>query len=82
MRDYTDVENISIVEELDRVTFRCEDGSTADLPRDVVANSSLLHGALSDVCPGNEVILRLPRGVLQKWLQCVGEEPYVLQLLL
>ena len=81
MTKHTKFEFVVVVENGEVVSFRLEDGSTADVPRYVVANSSLLDAALSDVSSGEDVKLKLPMGVMQKWLQCVGEEPYVLQLL-
>lgn len=77
MRSYVEQENITVVEGPHGVSFCFEDGSTAELPRDVANNSSIPETALAETPPGELVSLKLPAGVLQKWLQCVGEEPYV-----
>lgn len=75
-------ENLNwFIENVDVVPFKYEDGSTTEVKLDVVNNSLLLRTALSDVSTGDEGMLSLPKGVLQQWLQCVGEEPFVLQLL-
>ena len=63
------------------VTFLCKDGLHSTVPREVADRSSLLRTTLSETAVGETFALAMPTGVLQKWLQCVGEEPYVLQLL-
>lgn len=62
------------------MTFRWEDGTTAEVPSDEVAESTLLSTALSDAEPGLEVKCSLPTGVLQQWVSGVSDEHYLLKM--
>lgn len=66
------------------VTLQFQDGSTVDVPRDVMAESTLFGDSLSDRVQGDESTLGSPSGKAKTWLQCVDlildSEPRVLQL--
>lgn len=81
MKRESESERIILIDKGDVVTFRWEDGATADVPRDVVANSTLLHTTLSEAAPGDEVKLSVQRGVVQQWLHAGLDDPYMLQML-
>lgn len=81
MKRPSDTELISLTEKHDVVTFRWEDGATADVTRDVVAKSTLLHTTLSDATPGDDIKLTIETGVVQQWLHAVLDEPYQLKML-
>ena len=81
MKRASEDECIILVDKGVEVTFRWEDGATADMPRDVVANSTLLHTTLSDSTPGDEFKLILGKGLLQQWLHAASDEPYLLTML-
>lgn len=62
---------ITLVDKGGVVTFCWEDGATADVSGDLVANSTLLNSTLFDATPGDEVKLNLKRGMLQQGcMQC------------
>lgn len=65
------MDRICIKRKESEASLSMPDGSTVDVPLNVLRRSTILQEAIADIQIDNDAFITAPNGLLQSWLQCI-----------